>query len=408
MTRLRFSTKFTSPELRGLQLPLEVRSADQTLIGRVMTSESIDVEPGMYVVSARMPAGQEIRRIVEVGDKDLTVDLVPPGVRAAAVEVATFLGSSRARVADVRAAVAKVGPAALRAAASPARRRGIELPGKRVADAVGDALRGTVARLRGFAGNPLAGTLETVKLPLKEIARADNVVQYHVQGTETTTFLQLLHANRPPVNIALPLSGRAGCIVALHREAERVWVEVHVDHSEAGLLLGYQQSRAGSEEVQLGERLLRQKLDDPIAAAIGAYSLLRFGRLDALHDWTENLKNWFRWLPDGAAVRGEHLARLGRHGEALETFVGLPGLPVFSDGVAFVWERVRLYGRLEKEFPADLIEKAKALQQRLAPFIGFINFDNVVTTFTGLDPARPDAEVLKELPAAGGGAWDVT
>jgi hypothetical protein len=37
-------------------------------------------------------------------------------------------------------------------------------------------------------------------------------------------------------------------------------------------------------------------MSDPIAAAVGAYALLRFAELDRLHDWTANLYDRFPYL----------------------------------------------------------------------------------------------------------------
>jgi hypothetical protein len=367
MTRVRFTTGFRSDLLRGIELPVEIRTSDSTLLRRLMSSESIDVEPGMYVVATKLPAGKEIKRVINVTDREMTVDLMPPQLRNTVMEVATFLASERGVLADVRAAAAKLKP--------HSRRLGALL-------GVASRMLNRDESLRILAGNPLDGPLTPADVELERTGGADNVVQYRVPPAARPLFLRSVQPSRPTVTFALPVSDRAGCVVAVHREPERVWVEVHVDHPEASLLLGYQQSKSGSEETALAERLLAGKLEDPIAATIGAYSLLRYGRLEHLHDWTANLAQWFPWLPDAAAIRGEHLARLGRHADALAAFVALPGLPMFSDGISYTWERIRLYQSVKTEFPPSVMARAKALHDKLAPFIGITNFDRVVTTFT--------------------------
>jgi hypothetical protein len=406
MTRLRFTTLFESDQLRGIQLPLEIRTADLALVAAILTSDSIDLKPGMYVVAAKLPAGHEIKRVIEVGAVDETIDLMPPKLKESAIEVATFLASKRAQLADVRAAATVIAPAVGAGIAAVVTGLNTFLT-----VGIGGFSRsdhrpaGRQAFLRGFIGNPLLSTVEEVDLQAKEIARAKNVVQYHVAPARKTMYLQSLQPGRPAVNIALPLSERAGCVIAAHSEPGRVWVEVHADHGEANLLAGYQQSSEGSDQTALAERLLRGKLDDPIAALIAAYSLIRSGHLDLLHDWTADLLRDFPWLPDATAARGEHLARLGLHQEALEVFVGLPGLPLFSDGIGYVWERLRLYCSLREQFPAPVFARAEALRDQLGRFISFINFDLVVTTFTGADPASPDASTLTDLPKHGPGLW---
>src|SRR5439155_215308 len=73
--------------------------------------------------------------------------------------------------------------------------------------------------------------------------------------------------------------------------------------------------------VDQAESLILQKRLDAVSAAVGAYLVLRLGQTARLGDWTENLRQWFPWLPDGAAIRGEPLARVGRHAEALAVSV---------------------------------------------------------------------------------------
>jgi hypothetical protein len=133
---------------------------------------------------------------------------------------------------------------------------------------------------------------------------------------------------------------------------------------------------------------------------------LRFGKLDYLHEWTANLKDWFTWLPDGTAIRGEHLARLGRHDEALDVFIELAarGLPLFSDGLSYVIDRLRFYNTLgEKEFKADRLAQAKQLLENLQRFVPYVDFRKPILTYTGIDPSHPDGEALGDfLPATGG------
>src|SRR3954471_7585975 len=80
------------------------------------------------------------------------------------------------------------------------------------------------------------------------------------------------------------------------------------------------------------EEALMRKRDDPVAAAAGAFSLLALGELDRLHDWTANLHDWFRWLPDASIARAEHLALSGQHQKAVRTLLRLrvQGLPCLT------------------------------------------------------------------------------
>ena len=170
-----------------------------------------------------------------------------------------------------------------------------------------------------------------------------------------------MQLGRPAVNIALPASTR-GCTVAIRREPDRYWLEVHPDNSTANVLLGYAQNNLAQQQASTAKQLLFDKVDDPIAASIGAYSLLRFGEVERLHDWTQNLMDWFAWLPDGAAIRGEQLARLGDHKSAAPAFLQAVnrGLPVFSDGVKFTYERLRAYADPDSQIDAVIRDQATA------------------------------------------------
>jgi hypothetical protein len=190
---------------------------------------------------------------------------------------------------------------------------------------------------------------------------------------------------------------------------------VHLQNVEADLLLrGSQSGRqvAIAEEslsmshkkllYEDSEELVRQKMADPIAAAVGAYILLGWGKLERLHDWTENLKNWFVWLPDGLAIRGEHLAELGRHDEALGNFVGLAdrGAPVFRDGLSYAIERLKLYTETKsKKFAPELIQKAGKVREWLESIASYVDFSQPILTACGLSPSsETESTSTVELP----------
>lgn len=92
---------------------------------------------------------------------------------------------------------------------------------------------------------------------------------------------------------------------------------------------------------------LVEKLFNPLGAAAGAYVLLTTATSDSepsWNDWTRNLANWFKWLPDGAVLRGISMLRKGQSDaefrEAqdwlLEGFAR--GVPYYSLGVLLLQE----------------------------------------------------------------------
>ena len=93
---------------------------------------------------------------------------------------------------------------------------------------------------------------------------------------------------------------------------------------------------------QSAEAMLRGKVANPIGAALGGYALLRLNELDRLHDWADNLADWFAWLPDGAVIAAETAARRGDDERAQALFSAAlgRGVPLFSDGLSLVGSAV--------------------------------------------------------------------
>ena len=215
--------------------------------------------------------------------------------------------------------------------------------------------------------------------------------------------MQLLRPEMKPLNVVLPVSPKAPCYVALQKiDDGQSSLDIRLAHATADLFLRYiqcshtEQAEVTSEALQ-AEDLLRDKMDDPIAAAIGAYSLLRFRRLDKVRDWAANLASGFTWLPDGLAILGEGEARSGNHERAITLFNQIlgRGLPIFGVGLSYAIDRLRLYrDTLNSSQPTRLDPKALAIAEnvlaRLQEFATFAVFQSAVMTYTGLDPTKPD------------------
>ncbi|MEA2338764.1 MAG: hypothetical protein QOE82_2771, partial [Thermoanaerobaculia bacterium] len=196
---------------------------------------------------------------------------------------------------------------------------------------------------------------------------------------------------------------QCGCTIVVRREADRYWIEVHLASSEADLLLSYAQNRQTDREARVAENLLRHKMEDPVAAAVGSYALLRGNDLSRLHDWTSNLAVNTS-VPDGPAILGEHLARTGRSVDALNAFLFIEsrGLPAFSDGIRFLFDRLKLWSLAGNQLPAETRDRAAALFTTIERFASNLDTGKAVTTFTGLDPNHPDAAVITALPKGHG------
>jgi hypothetical protein len=385
MTLLRFDIPLKSSELQGLDVPIEIRDSRMKLIQETTASQKVRVESGFhYVITARLPAGHTITDVVKAEGDELEVKLVPEeeeeeSKAQAEPETSLYFASMRAQSAEPPPPLLE----------KPVRRRR-RIPSMRDGVvAVTPAL--PMATMRFFSGNLLARNAQLVSLDPQKRSGTSTVSELFAPPANECRFLQCAHAHLPPVNIALPVSAQAGCVIVVRRETSRYWIDVQPAHQHAKLLLGYAENQLAQSEAALATQLVLDKFNDPIAAAVGAYSLLRVAKLRSeTGGWLAVLMREFPWLPDGAAARGEHLARWGQHGEALSAFaeVSKRGLPLFSDGIRYTYERLRFYSTLDDLPPGDAGRAREALE-RIKPFVKFIDFTKGVTTFLGADPNHP-------------------
>jgi hypothetical protein len=391
--------------MNDLELPVEIRKPNAVLVTRARSSQAIDLDPGQYYVTTRFPAGQQITRPVDLtmNSEELLLqpdpedewdhewdeerhflDLARP---AKGVGLTQWMGGAG----DPHLASKTLESADVQLTAAP----GVGVP---------VALAERRAYLRVLSGNLLQAQcqIERADVVLKPEQREPGRIVYYRVQSPGLTVVQLLEAGAPALNMVVPPDARLAVSrrpASEERTSGLFKVEAFTKNSTANLLLRY--SRQGAYQragiAAQSERVLSEKIEDPVAAAIGAYSLLRIGDLERLHDWTANLYQWFPWLPDGAALRGEHLARLGLHAQALNALADLParGLPVVADGLVYAVERLNIYSRLKPERAEGLdVALAETIVEKLERFAGYVHRQRPLTSFPGLDPARPDYQPL--------------
>ncbi|WP_454801408.1 hypothetical protein [Mucilaginibacter phyllosphaerae] len=117
------------------------------------------------------------------------------------------------------------------------------------------------------------------------------------------------------------------------------------------------------------ERLLKEKRYDCSAAAVGGYYLLKMGELVRLHDWANNLANWFDYLPDGAIIHAwqmisERNAAVGDIKRRLLEAVRR-GIPVYTEGLRLLYNALdQLVEMPEKDQELEAVHRhVKALSQ---------------------------------------------
>jgi endonuclease G len=505
---LSFRTHFRSPELSQLEIPVEIRRPDLSVVARTTSSQTVPgLEAGEYIVMARLPAGQLLTASAQVVSGETRSVALEPDADDSSVrdsdEVPHFIGPPRRSALPPQAQVrrgewaspvatpieeqeALLSTASTRVPSPAALWSGVSLhpileslgiesfslpeePGAFIVGEEGteneaiDLLLGEYARLeaevqsetpavlpspplavelpvdalpltpgmpeapklpdvrlRLFQGNVLTG--KAIPVPADQLPgpiQDDRGLRLHVPGASQTSALQILVPGYPGINLMLPVSAGESCEIVMSPlsaapapgEECNLALEVYLKNIDANALLRYRAqglasdaaaATASENQALSAKQLLHGKEREPIAATVGAYALLRFNRLERLHEWTKNLYEWCPTLPDGAAIYGEHLARLGRHAEAVDVFLTLAerGLPLFTEGIDCAMERLDIYIRLYLEpegrkGPLDeaRYERARVLLELLRRFSTFSDHRRFTVRYTGLSPNAPGGEV---------------
>jgi hypothetical protein len=353
-------------EVQPLQVPVSVLRPNGALVRGGLTRDPVTVEPGQYVVVARLPAGAQLTGRVEVGtDESAHVWLSPEPEDE-----------------------------------SPHETHGIPhfIWGRAGLDLSSDAETAAFtmnAKLTLWSGNVFAGSLSMEPdNSLRQVdhdSLPDGMMGFEPTASTGLNYIQLAQPGYSPINVVLGSEGCRGVVTL--RPDNRFDLEVRLRHAAADALLSFMEHGRGSDaeamthSAALGaEELLYEKKRYPIAAAAGAYMLLRLGEIDRLHHWTQNLCNWFEWLPDGLVVRAEHLARTGHEDEAIAHLCRLPerGLPIFTEGLSLAQDRLR-------RSPS---RPARDVLRRMLDFIPFVDFTQTFVTYHGLDPGTAGLDSL--------------
>lgn len=409
--KLHFKCQFSSQQLSHIGLPVEVRKSDLVLVKTGLTTQPMELDPGTYYVTAKLPAGQELYGQATIKDSDTTVVLAPePGDESPhewQAEQHYFITPRSVLKTTALEKPDAGGVGGGRITRGESRRDAAKgsLPGGRFLFWLRqDKTKKSTVRLRLYSGNVLRGESESRGTSHWQAKSDKGTVHILINGSTKPQFVQLLQPGLPSVNMALPVSDMNECTLVITRLPDgSVSLDALLRNPSADMLLryvqkGFQQQAVATSDAVGAEEALRGKRRDPIAAAVGAYALLRFGELGRLHDWTENLRNWFKWLPDGSAVRGEHLARQGQHEKALDAFLELPerGLPIFSDGLSYAVTRLRLYVTAKSKFESSKVKSAHSLLEQLQKFTAFCDYQEPLTTFSGRLPKDPSNESVNE------------
>ncbi len=291
MTTLRFA----SPGEGRADIPVEVRRANMSLVGRTVASGSVDVAEGTYFVTLSLPGGQPQTQQIEVKSTDDQVTIA--FASGAAPESAGPELPGPQPSPDVPGMNEPVIDEWL-----------VPMSGLREPASGGSPVR-VPASFDLWIGNALSGSLTLAE----ESRSAPSDAGATIDGREVPQFACMRHPGGERW-FALPAWGESSCTLVAHAQPGRTGeaapdIAIALEHPQANLLLRLRARKQISDEETAvrsasltSERLLLEKRRDPIAAVVSAYTLLRFNHLERLHDWTGKLFRLF----DDAAGRGRH------------------------------------------------------------------------------------------------------
>jgi hypothetical protein len=397
MAPLTFSLQFKTDEFRKIDLPVEIRKPNSTLVGRVLASQTIELKPGKYYGTAFLPGGQRLLQYFEMTDQPMVLTLAPDPDDESQnewEEASHYLQASRPALVGKAARSSLPGPQIFAA------RQMDVLP----------APQPMRAWFQLLQGNAVSGALTPAPFARHVIVdqfEQGRIVQFRVQAATGPLIVQLGQSKLPVRNMALPIAPSGDALLVFTRgENETCRMEAHLRNNNADLVLRYcaHGAAAVGQTAQMldAKQLLAGNANDHVAVAVAAIALLQYGELSWLQEWTAELDQKCPWFPDAAAIRGEHLARRGKHLEASLRFFEVPsrGLPMFADALVFTIERLKWYASLKPERAEGIdLQRASAALAQLLPFAESADHNGPITTYRGVDAAHPLAVSTDDIAA---------
>lgn len=385
-----------NPENNGsAAVPLDVigedleRVADAPETIPLGATSVVDVAPGTYLVRAHLPTGEVLSRQTTVADDQTRDVALRPKVHSPRETLgwAYYLkGTSRStRVASLTAAK-PLGPTT----PIPPMRLWLCEPN------AAWSLAGHVPL--GYW--PMAyGTISADTSVLVDAPNALAELRMNLDRNRGQYWLEIVNPQPLSRFVAVPTSGTTRVLVAADAQSPQdpdpFNAVVSTANPSAEALLRFMSTgdiasakRTGEAVLRDAEMLLFAKLDDPCSATIAAYFLLSAANLERLHDWTDNLANWFPWMPDGAVIHAWHLLKQpkpnpdGARARLLEAEAR--GLPLYTYGLRLLLDGLSLFE--DRDDPGFQV---RAALDRLRPYGMAADWQAPTTTFHATNPKTP-------------------
>ena len=175
-------------------------------------------------------------------------------------------------------------------------------------------------------------------------------------------------------------------------EAARLWERYRTADAEAAI---------GALDLDALRDAVLGKARSPLAAAVAALVLMRADRLDLIHDWLQNLADWFPLLPDGAVLWAEQLMRRQTDraeavAESAESLCRLDerGLPFTSEGLSWAASLAERLGRAGDLVPSQLHDRLGRVRAHIDDAMVYLRPGGLFAAYAGFD----DAALTRLLP----------
>ena len=139
---------------------------------------------------------------------------------------------------------------------------------------------------------------------------------------------------------------------------------------------------------------LFEKMDDPYAAAVGAYLLLRLKKFSEMRDWARNLASRFDFLADGCVIWAWQLIHQQQwNSQEIRKYLLMAverGLPVYSEGLRLLTDGLRLMGE-DGRAPRDKVVQSAGVVLWSSPLTASL------TAEPGVEPQRAGEAAALDL-----------
>ncbi|MCC6448024.1 MAG: hypothetical protein IT215_05000 [Chitinophagaceae bacterium] len=221
------------------------------------------------------------------------------------------------------------------------------------------------------------------------------------------SYLEISGENISNLYVGLPPGNQLKCLVKLAEgnddDIHPIDVTVSTYNFKAETLMTLLTNGAIREAKSLSnakeaEKLLYNKTVNPVAAAVGGYFLLKTGELELLHNWANNLANWFPWLPDGAVIHATQL--LNKREKTLKDIDLIrkrllqavhSGIPIYTEGLRLLGKGLTQLWYHSEQKDSNIL-KARI---RIGDYLEATDLSQETTTFIGISPSEPGRKPLE-------------